>query len=210
MPSVTCTFPSTENPLTNGGNGAGTFTNTVSGTWTFPVQATAGSPGVAHGNGATGTNDAVAKCTGTWSVSSQVVTGTIQSTASPGAAEVEIHTNMVMTPGAPDQITTIEHDYTATILNIADWLGNQGSFNILSSVTVTQLITGDVIKADTSGTTARAFINNVQQTTGTSVNTGSGVPGIGMDNGDASQFVLQGFTATDVTALSLISPNILI
>lgn len=197
MPTISCSFPSTENPLTNGGAGAGTFTNTVSATWTIAVQAVASAK--CHGSGATGLNDAIAKCTGSWLGNSQVVTGTIFSSGSPGASENEIHTCMRMLTG-PDRVFTIEHDYTATVLNLADWGvtdGHQGDFSVIGGATVTELITGDIIKGDTSGTTARAFINNVQQATGTSINTGQGEPAIGFDNGDSTNFYLSAFTATD-------------
>lgn len=183
--------------MTDGGAGAGAFTNTVSDVWTISVRC---GSGTANGTGATSTNDAIAKATGTWAGNTQVVTGTISSTASPGAGEVEIHNCMRMLTG-PSRVFTIEGDYTATVLNIADWGvvdGSQGDFSVIGGATITQLISGDVIKQDTVGTTVRDFVNGVQQATGTSVNTGQGQPAIGFDNGDTTNFLLSAFTATDV------------
>lgn len=193
--NIVCAFPSNESSLTNGGAGVGAFEAFPS-AWTVNVQVVGGSPGTAHGNGATGTNDAVAMATGAWGLK-QTCTGTISRTASPGAAEVELLHRI--TKSEPNHATYIENDLTATVLNQVDVGPNQGDFGVIGGATVTELIAGDVIKGLINGSTLTTYINDVLQATATSAVT-TGNPGIGFDNGDASQFVLNGFTATDGVA----------
>jgi len=207
--SAVLTFPSNENPLTNGGAGPGTLTNTVSATWTNPVTAVAGSPGIAKGIGSSGTNDAVARFNGPYGLI-QIVKGTISRTGTPGAAEVELHGFMTTTPAAggnPDGIWTIEDDLTATVANIVTWLFNQGSFNVFGGGTITELIDGDVITVVHSWFYKRIvvemFINGVLVFTATDTSgvvPATGNPGIGFDDqGVGGLFVFKGFSAFSPT-----------
>lgn len=207
MPTISCNFPNNENPLTNGGAGAGSFTNNVSTTWNHPV--TASSAGYAQGLGSLNTNDAIAQATGSWA-STQTVTGTVHLTSSGSAGEVELHKRMTQLL-SPDRVFTYEDDYTETVFNIVLWGavdGSQGDFVVFGGATISNLLDGDVIKGTISGASTNAsssgFVNNVLQagavdTRGKVPVTGK--PGIGFDeNGAGGAINFKGYTATDGTS----------
>lgn len=192
---------------------AGRWTNTVTSVWNTTVS-TAVSPVRAIGLLGVSANDSVSKMTGTWGPD-QVVSGTMLVTGNGGTsgAELELHCRMTMIPGSPDNIFTYEFDFIASGTNRCDivrWDGTQGTFVLLSSVTLSaNLVTGDIIKVSAIGpkgaVVLSVFLNGVLQGSFTDTDAAnslaSGQPGIGFDNENllvgSDLFALKGFTATD-------------
>lgn len=206
MTTALALFTADEGTLTDGGISSGAFNNPASATWTQPMFT---SGGVADGNGS-GTNDSIAVCTLSFGPN-QTVTLTVSrpGNGDPGATELEAHTRMTITTG-PDQVKSHEHDWTATILNIVRWNGNQSDFDILGGATVTEIIDGDVLKSTDTGPFNNAaledFINGVSQATAsdTSGNVPStGHPGIGADNSNHG-FFSTSWLATDGLSTPLV------
>lgn len=200
MTTYTTTFPSTENPISEGGE----WENTVSVTWSHPVTTTGGSPGTAQGPSSASINDAVARLkNGSWG-RAQDVSLTASVPGSPtGNPELESHLHMTMTTG-PDNITTYEGDYPWNVNKwdffIVRWDGGQGTFSVLNSGSVLNTpVDGDVLemKDDGSGnfdTLLNGSTTGITAGPDTTYTTGN--PGIGFDN-DTSSVVCKGYTATD-------------
>lgn len=206
MTTVVATGLTTEDPLVDGGNGAGVaFNNAASDTWT--VHVTSGS-GVILGIGSASTDDALTRCNGRFGLL-QIVRGTISRTGTPGAAEVELHGFCTMIPVSAGNslIGTIENDFTATVANIVTWLFNKGSFNVFGGGTTTELVDGDVITVVHQWFYKRlmveAFINGVSVFTAidtSGVVPADGRPGVGLDDqGVGGLFAWKNFSAFSPT-----------
>lgn len=182
--SYSTNFPLTESPISESGN----WQNTVSGTWNHPVSTTGGH---AVGLNSSGTNDSVARLVGNY-LRDQTITATVFRGGSSGAAEVELHCNMTMTPGSPDQIQTYEFDFVPSSASIAivKWLGQQGTITVLTNPanSLPTFNDGDIIKVSAIGpASARvltAYYNGSVIATATDTSGYvTGNPGIGFDAG---------------------------
>ena len=199
------TFPSTENPLAEGGKWA----NTVSATWNAPVSTVGGSPGHAVGLNSTGFNDSIAMLTGSFTAD-QEVTVTVFRSGAINVAEIELHLRMTMIPGSPDQVFTYEIDVipAASVISIVRWDGPQGTFTKLRDSGPISINDGDVIDATVTGPANAAVItvklNGAVVVAFTdTAGLAAGNPGIGFDAGtpaNGANFGIRSYTARSLGA----------
>jgi len=184
--SYSTTFPANENPISESGN----WENTISGTFTAPVSTTGGH---AVGLDSTGVNDSIARLVGAYG-RDQTITATAYRGGASGAAEIELHCRMTMTPGAPDTIQTYEFDILPSVdaIVIAKWDGSQGTLtNLTNDSGLGGVSDGDVFEASAIGpanNTVLTLKKNgtiISQATDTAAFP-SGNPGIGFDAGTSS------------------------
>jgi hypothetical protein len=156
------------------------FVNPASAIWTQPLQV---SGGLCFSGSGTGVNDSVAVLAGNNWCLNQKITSTLRILGGFGAAEVEHHLRMTITS---TQIFSYEIDFVlqGNHIDIVKWLGNQGSFSVLSGGNAITAADGDLIESAivTSGSSAIITVKQngslIASFTDTSPYT-SGNPGLG-------------------------------
>jgi len=226
--SYTTSFPSTQNPILEGGNWVGG--SSAGGSLWGNVQTTGGSPGFAFGvSEPTQYGDPTAIVTGTWGPN-QTVTGTVKINTTPSGTcchEIELRLRMTI---SSNSITGYEA-YCSVMpsqpyCHVARWNGRNGSYcNIEASGPSTYLVNNDVFKATITGTSPTVITvyrngTQIMQATDTGQNCSpggaagpftTGNPGMGFyDNQDNnwSFFGWQAWSADDGTAGGSSSPNV--
>src|SRR5262245_38288089 len=160
--SYTTAFPSTENPISEGG----IWTNggAVGVDWSN-VRTT---PGLAFGTqtGVDGFNDSIAVLQGTWSPD-QTATGTVFSVNQQNGGvyeEVEILLRFAITPhGARGyELNFSLRNDGSQYAQIVRWNGALDDFTALDSRAIPPLQTGDRVKGTIVGNTITTFVNDVE------------------------------------------------
>ena len=208
--NYTTTFPSAQNPVSEGGNWLNGAQNGL--LW-GNVQSTAG---LAFGtviSGAPPFNDSTAVLAGTWAQNqtAQATVHLANGNDSSSQEEVELHLNTTITPNS---ITGYEFDASVDSNNpylvIVRWNGPQNSFCYISTgstcatprVYPVVIHDGDVLKATNVNGTLTFYVNGVAQVTATDSTYKAGAPGIGFWNvggsaSDLSHYGFSSFSATD-------------
>jgi hypothetical protein len=194
-------FPSSENPISEGGNWAGG--GSVGGDWTN-VRTTSGLAfGTQSGND--GYNDSVAILQGTWRPD-QSASATVHTVNQQGGnvfQEVEL---LLRWSISPHSARGYEINYRCTrdgsqYTQIVRWNGPLGSFTLLDSRTGPGLSDGDRVMATAVGSTITTYINGAAIFSVTDGTYTSGNPGMGFylqgASGVNSDFGFTSFTASD-------------
>jgi hypothetical protein len=182
----TTTFPSTENPISEGGNWINGKTNGLD--WA-DVRTT---PGFAFGtqSGTNGYDDSTALLTGTWGPD-QTAEATVHlgnQGVPPIYEEVELRLRSAISAHTCTgyEITFQARSVSNAYVQIVRWNGPLGSFTYVTDRNGPGLHDGDVVKATIQGSTITVYLNGTQILQGTDSTYATGAPGIG--------FYLQGAT----------------
>lgn len=182
------TFPTTENPISEGSvwiNGAVTgganFHNVrvTGGTRAYGTQP--GGQGNCSGAGQAACGDSTAVLTGSWG-STQTAQATVSVTGSPADfSEIELRLRTTITAGS---ITGYEINCSTVAadpyVQIVRWNGGLGDFTVLDARTATVCANGDTLKVTASGSTITVFKNGASLFSVTDSTYTGGSPGIGM------------------------------
>ena len=207
--TYTTNFPSTENPISEGGRWINGGTTGLD--WSN-VRTTSG---LAFGtqSGAGGYDDSTAVLSGSWGPN-QTVQATVAivtpSSASSVFEEVELRLRTTITPHSItgyEVNCSVSTNSSNNYLQIVRWNGALGSFTYVGGMGNggTHCVNGDVLKATISGSTINVYLNGSLVATATDNTYTSGSPGIGFflqnaSSGFNANFGFSSFSATDGTS----------
>jgi hypothetical protein len=198
--SYSTNFPLTENPISEGG----AWENTISGTFNNPIITASGR---ATGPNSSGTNDSIARLTGTTYGRDQIVTGVAYVGGASGAAEIELHTRVRYFPGSPDTVQLYEFDIlrSANAIALMKWDGSQGQVTQIATGNISGIVDGDVFVASSIGpanNTVHTITQNGSQIFTFTETSGAfvlGNPGMGLDAGSPANGANLGWKSYSVT-----------
>ena len=208
MTSFSTTFPTAENPVSDGGqlitstspgvNWSGLKLGSAGNLPVAPVDVVAAGEAESVDYANPNYGDALAVATGTWAPdqSASVVAGNIP--AQPGGyEEIEIHLRTDPATGAGYEITWgYNNDYIA----VAAWHATGGYTNLYFAQGPQYAIApGDTLTASIQGDVITMYTNGVQvaQITDNSNTFTSGNPGFGFNQGGTSAYDISSFSATN-------------
>lgn len=198
--TYTTSFPTTENPINEGGhwiNGKSTGVD-------WSDVATTNGMTCGTQTGSNGYDDSTAILTGTWG-SNQTAQATVKIVGSDSGAYEEVELRLRSTISA-HSCTGYEiccsKQAGSSYIQIVRWNGALGDFTYVNDQDTTHYVKdGDVIKATIIGSTITVYLNGTQIITGTDNTFVSGSPGIGFylqgGSGNPANYGFSSFMATD-------------
>jgi len=194
------TFPTVENPLSEGGSWI--LGGTTGLDWTNPRVDSAG---FCRGLQMTGFDDSIAIATGTWPDNQHAEIVVVDN--NPGAiSEIEVLLRFSITANSAAGYECLFD--VAGSCDLVRWNGALGDFTVLASASMTALATGNVLRAEVVGTVIRMYRNGTLLLTYDTVSDtpkySSGKPGIGFycDGGTETAFGISSFTAGEAATIT--------
>jgi hypothetical protein len=206
-------FPSTENPISEGGNWINGGTTGLD--WTDARTTTNKTFGTESGIGADKFDDSIAALSGTWGNDQAAQATVFVSSQSPFSAEAELLLRRTITPHFSGG-----YEFNCSVapsnpyMFIIRWPGPLGrtldSFTTVAGRLGIGCVNGDVIGATAIGSTLTMYKNGVPIISGTDTAYSDGSPGVGFfvnNPGTVANFGFTNFAANDNGTLPVLNPT---